>query len=107
MKLNLLKICLTSILVVGLTSDIYAETKLRDGTVLSDKPQFIVTYIEVAPGTEDKAAALIKKQTATGKSQAGNLRMESLQRIGRKNHFVLLEAWTDPAARNNHAILIL
>lgn len=103
MKLNLFKICLTSVLVVGLTSNIYAETKLRDGTVLSDKPQFIVTYIEVAPGTEDKAAALIKKQTATGKSQAGNLRMETLQRIGRKNHFVLLEAWTDPAARNNHA----
>ncbi|MGI9523470.1 MAG: putative quinol monooxygenase [Hyphomicrobiaceae bacterium] len=80
-----------------------ADTKLRDGTVLSDKPLFIVTYVEVAPGSEDKAAALIKKQAAASKSESGNLRFESLQRIGRKNHFVVLEAWSDPTARNNHA----
>ncbi|MGI9378928.1 MAG: putative quinol monooxygenase, partial [Methyloligellaceae bacterium] len=71
--------------------------------VLSDKPTFIVSYVEVALGMEAKAADLIKKQTAKSKSEDGNLRFESLQRIGRKNHFVVLEAWSTPEARNNHA----
>lgn len=34
----------------------FAETKLQDGTILSDKPTFIVTYIEAAVGTEDEVA---------------------------------------------------
>ncbi|MGI9425678.1 MAG: putative quinol monooxygenase [Hyphomicrobiaceae bacterium] len=93
-----------ALLAIGIgSSSSFADTKLRDGTVLSDKPLFIVSYIEVAPGSADKAAALIKKQAAASASEAGNLRFESLQRIGRKNHFVVLETWSDPAARNNHA----
>ena len=68
-----------------------------------DTPLFIVSYIEVARGSEAKAADLIKKQSAASKSEAGSLRFDSLQRIGRKNLFVVLEDWSDPAARNNHA----
>ena len=90
-------------LLLGFSLSAQADTKLRDGTVLPDKPTFIVTYVEVAPGMEGKAADLIKNQSAKSKSEAGNLRFESLQRIGRKNHFVVLEAWTTPEARNNHA----
>jgi quinol monooxygenase YgiN len=87
----------------GYASIATADTKLGDGSMLSDKPAFIVSYIEVLPGSEDAAAALIRKQSAESKNRAGNLRFEALQRIGRKNHFVVLEAWTDPDARNNHA----
>jgi quinol monooxygenase YgiN len=80
-----------------------AQTKLRNGTVLSDKPYYIVTYVEVASSSAAKAAELIKAQRAAGAGQAGNLRFEALQRIGRPNHFVILEAWVDQDARNNHA----
>lgn len=80
-----------------------AEVKLGDGTMLSDKPYFVVTYIEAAPDDADKAADLIKKQSAAGKKEPGNLRFEALQRNGRKNHFLILEAWQDPAAREAHA----
>jgi len=80
-----------------------AETKLQDGTVLSDKPTLIVTYIEAAVGTEDKVATMIKDQTAASKSENGNLRFEGLQRVNQDNHFVILEAWADPAARAAHA----
>lgn len=79
------------------------EVKLKDGTVLSDKPYFIVTYIEAAPGEVDKAAALIKKHSADSKKDAGNVRFEALEGTGRKNHFLLLEAWADQAAREAHA----
>lgn len=80
-----------------------AEVKLRDGTVLPEKPYFIVTYIEVAPSEVQKAADLIKKHSAATKQQAGNLRFEALQGTGRRNHFLLLEAWQDQSAREAHA----
>ncbi len=103
MRLKLIESLLCLLISSGLATAAFGDTKLGDGTVLSDKPLFIVSYIEVAPGSEAKAADLIKKQAAAGKSEAGNLRFEALQRIGRKNHFVVLEAWADPEARNNHA----
>ena len=80
-----------------------AEVKLRDGTVLPEKPYFIVTYIEVAPSEAQKAAGLLKKHSAASKKQAGNLRFEALQGTGRRNHFLLLEAWQDQSAREAHA----
>jgi quinol monooxygenase YgiN len=80
-----------------------AQVKLSNGTMLAEKPFFIVTYIEVAPGQEKKAADLLRKHSAASKKQAGNLRFEALQGSGRRNHFALLETWEDRAARNEHA----
>ena len=37
------------------------------------------------------------------RKEPGNLRAEALQRIGRFNQFVLLEAWKDQAAAETHA----
>lgn len=80
-----------------------ADVTLQDGTVLSDKPTFIVTYIEADVASSDAVSALIKEQTAASKSENGNLRFEGLQRIGQDNHFVILEAWDGPEARAAHA----
>ena len=87
----------------GMVVTTFADTKLRDGTVLSDKPTFIVTYIEAAAGTEAKVTALIKSQAAASKKEKGNLNFEALQRISRSNHFIILEAWTGPDTRAAHA----
>jgi quinol monooxygenase YgiN len=46
--------------------------------MLSDKPTWIVTYIEAAAGTASKVEALIKAQTAASKNENGNLRFEGL-----------------------------
>lgn len=80
-----------------------ADVELQDGTMLSDKPSFIVTYIEADVTRTDDVVALIRKQTEQSKADPGNLRFEGLQRIGEPNHFVILEAWTEPEARANHA----
>jgi quinol monooxygenase YgiN len=80
-----------------------AQVKLGNGTLLPDKPFYIVAYIEIAPAETKKAAALIKKHSAASKKEAGNLRFEALQGTGRKNHFLLLEAWQDRSAREAHA----
>ena len=79
------------------------QVKLANGTLLPEKPYFIVTYIEAGPAAAQKVAALIKKHSAASRQHAGNLRVEALQENGRKNHFVLLEVWQDQAARAAHA----
>jgi quinol monooxygenase YgiN len=89
--------------VFGSATVMAADVKLADGTMLSAKPFYIVTYIEVAPRSVAKAKRLIRRHRAKSKKDAGNIRYEALQRIGRKNHFLILEAWTDQDARNAHA----
>ena len=84
-------------------SAVKADVKLADGTMVSDKPFFIVSYIEASPSTAGKVADLIKKQVSASKKEKGNLRFEGLQRNGQSNHFMILETWADPAAREAHA----
>ncbi|MEP0233730.1 antibiotic biosynthesis monooxygenase [Roseibium sp.] len=80
-----------------------ADVKLQDGTILSDKPTFIVTYVEADVASTDAARKLIEDQVANSKSENGNLRFEAVQRIGQGNHFVILEAWDGPESRAAHA----
>lgn len=90
-------------LALAVASGSLADTKLSNGTVLSDSPTWIVIYIEVAESSVDETAGLIKKHTATSKSEKGNIRFEGLERLSRSNHFVILEAWDNPDARAAHA----
>jgi quinol monooxygenase YgiN len=96
---------LSSVAVLGLVaaSPAPAQVKLANGTLLPEKPFFIVTYVEAGPAEAQKAAALIKKQAAAARQAAGNIQAEALQENGRRNHFVLLEVWQDRAARDAHA----
>jgi quinol monooxygenase YgiN len=87
----------------GASSALSADVKLADGTMLPDKPYYIVTYVEVAPAEAAKAADLIKKHSADSKKDQGSLRYWALQRIGEQNHFIIYEAWADVEARNAHA----
>ena len=93
---------LASLLLVATTSA-QADVKLKNGQVLSAKPYFIVTYIEVAPDEADKAAKLLAAHRDASKVEKGNQRFEVVRRNGRDNHFVVLEAWDDQAARDAHA----
>lgn len=94
---------LTGVCAIAIASSAFADTRLNDGTVLSDSPTWIVTYIEVAADSVDEARDLIVEQTTASRLEEGNLRIEALQRLGRSNHFVILEAWTDPDSRATHA----
>jgi quinol monooxygenase YgiN len=66
---------------------------------------YVVTYIEVAPSAQAQsdAAELLKAVAAASRREAGNERYDVLQRIGRENQFVILEAWTDLKAGEAHA----
>ena len=86
----------------GCLNTVIADVELNDGTILSDKPSWMVTYIEVDFDRVDEVKELLKKQMKLGKQQQGNLRFEVVQRISRDNHFVILEAWEDLDARSEY-----
>ena len=68
-----------------------------------DGPRYIVVYLEVMPTATAGAVTLVRQFRDATRKEAGNLRAETLQRIGQLNQFVLLEAWKDQAAADAHA----
>lgn len=94
---------LAALLWIGLSTWVSADIELADGTVLSDSPTWIVTYIEVAADAVEETERLLIAQAETSRLQQGNLRFEAIQRINRDNHFVVLEAWSSPETRAAHA----
>jgi len=63
---------------------------------------YVVTYIEVVPSAEGATAGLLKQLATTSRKEGGNQRYDILQRIDRKNQFVILEAWADLKAAEAH-----
>jgi quinol monooxygenase YgiN len=80
-----------------------ADVKLGDGTMLADKPYYIVSYVEAKPAEADEVSAMLRAQAKDSAADAGAIRMEVLRNTGRPNHFLLLEVWADPAVREAHA----
>lgn len=75
------------------------------GRVRADEPGdifYVVTYLEVASPSSGEAARLLRHYRDETRKQAGNLRAEVLQQIGRPTHFVISEAWKDQAASKAH-----
>jgi len=64
---------------------------------------YVVTYIEVLPSAQREAPGLLTQVAAASRKEAGNQRYDILQRIDRKNQFVILEAWADLKAAEAHA----
>lgn len=80
-----------------------AQVKLGDGTMLAAEPYFIVTYVEAAPSDAAEVRGMLQKQRDASTGEAGAIRFEVLERVGRPNHFMILEAWENQAARDAHA----
>lgn len=64
---------------------------------------YVVTYFETVPASSAKVIALMKQLGAASRKEAGNLRLEALQRVGQPDQYVILEAWKDKDAHAAHA----
>jgi quinol monooxygenase YgiN len=64
---------------------------------------YVATYIEVVPSAQREATGLLKQVAAASRNEAGNQRYDILERVDRRNQFVILEAWTDLKAAEAHA----
>lgn len=62
----------------------------------------VATYVEVAPASVRQASNLLRQYREAGRKEAGNMRVEVGQEMGRPNRFVVLEIWKDQAAFEQH-----
>ena len=73
------------------------------GYAQMNDPAYVITYIEVTPTATERAIELLKAHGEASRDDDGNARFQVLQRIGRPNHFALLETWVDTEAQATHA----
>jgi quinol monooxygenase YgiN len=69
----------------------------------ADQPTYVVTYIEVAPKAVAETRGLIATHCTDARKAPGMLEMDALQRLGRLNHFAILEKWQTAKARDDYA----
>jgi quinol monooxygenase YgiN len=65
-------------------------------------PIHIATYVEVDASSSKDGIKLLQQYRDASRKEAGNLRSEAAQELGRPNRFVVLEIWKDQAAADAH-----
>lgn len=68
-----------------------------------DNADYRVTYIEVAPSATEQTAELLTSYAEASQGARGNQFFQALQRIGRANHFAILETWDSAETQTSHA----
>lgn len=63
----------------------------------------VVTYVEVDPAAADRAAGMLDAFAESSAGVSGNQTFQVAQRVGRANHFVVIEVWEREAARIAYA----
>src|SRR5439155_26604958 len=61
------------------------------------------TYVELVPPAKGQGASLLRAYRDAGQKDAGNARLEVVQRLDRPSQFVVLSVWKDKAAFDAHA----
>jgi quinol monooxygenase YgiN len=69
----------------------------------ADQPTYVVTYIEVASQAVTETRGLLATHCVDAHKAPGLLEMDALQRLGRANHFAILEKWQSAKAREDYA----
>jgi quinol monooxygenase YgiN len=64
---------------------------------------YAVAYVDVSPAGQTGAVAALKAYRQAIGREAGHLRTDVLEQVGRPGHFALVETWRDQAAFDTHA----
>src|SRR5581483_4265035 len=67
-----------------------------------DTALYVATYVELLPAAAGKGPSLLKAYRNASRNDAGNNRLEVVQRLDRPNQFVILGVWKDKAAFDAH-----
>jgi len=68
----------------------------------ADTALYAVSYVEVLPSARSAAAAALKQYRDTSLQEAGYVRVELLEQVGRPAHFAIIETWKDQQAFDAH-----
>ena len=93
MRLTLLVLAMT-LLPVAMTQ---AQTEAA-----ATGPIHVATYVETGAGSVNEGIALLKQYADATRREAGSMRTDIGQEIGRANRFVVLEIWKDQATLDAH-----
>ena len=63
---------------------------------------YAVTHVDFIPPEKENGIAMVKALSEASRSEADNLRFDSLQQTSRPNHLTLFEAWKDYKAGEAH-----
>jgi quinol monooxygenase YgiN len=63
---------------------------------------YAITHVDVAPPNTDAGIALLKTVAGPTRKEGGNLAFDALQQTARKNHFEVVEIWSDQKAEDAH-----
>jgi quinol monooxygenase YgiN len=69
---------------------------------IAEGPCTVVSYLEVAAGSEKDAAALLTKYRDATRRDTGNTGADVFQQNARPGHFVVVEQWRDEASWKGH-----
>jgi len=61
-----------------------------------------VSYVDVAPSGRSRMIAALKQYRDASRKDAGYVRVDLLEQVGRPGHFAVLEAWRDQQAFDAH-----
>jgi quinol monooxygenase YgiN len=79
-----------------------AMTALGASVAQAQATFYTVTYVEASPKDTRQATALLKSYVAAGKKDDGNVSFEVVKGIHRPAWFVVVGAWKDQKAFENH-----
>lgn len=79
------------------------STLLAGSAYAQSTSVYVVTYVDVMPNAAVSGAALLERYRDVARKETGNLRFDVLEEIARPNRFVIVELWSDTAARDAHA----
>ena len=60
-------------------------------------------HLDVDESSAERVKAILQEHASASTKETGNLVFEVLQRVGRPNHFAILQVWIDQESRDAHA----
>jgi quinol monooxygenase YgiN len=72
------------------------------GNVAADERLYVVTHVDVMPKFTDAARDVLKQFAVDSRKDAGAVRIEVLEELGRPNHSTVVEIWANRQAYEDH-----
>ena len=68
----------------------------------ADEPVYVVTHVDVMPKFTDAGRDLLKQFAVDSRNDAGAVRIEVLEELGRPNHSTVVDVWASRQAYEDH-----
>jgi len=83
-----------------------SSTQTARADEAGDAAVYVVSYIEIAPASDDAVIALLRQYRDASRKEESNLRLEVLQQSGRPDHFATWEVWKNQKGFEAHEMAV-